>query len=457
MDPAEPGHQPFGKVLVPTMAYDAATGQVVLFGGSNGSNLGDTWTYNGTTWTQQSPASSPSARYDSTLAYDATTGQVVLFGGVQQRWQLSKRYVDVPDGSFRDTHVCRRHGCRADARVLPDWHGWHAACAEQCECADARHERAGLSRLGTGSTCAGAVTAGQTCTVNVAFTPRYPGQRMGAVNLLDSSGTLLATAYISGTGTGPLATLSPGLLSTVAGTGTQLFCFHGDLWRRSLGDRNRLQLVLSPMARRWMGRAISISPTQSDNRIRKVTAATGILSTVAGTGTQCSSATASCGDGAPATATGSNLYFPESVAVDGAGNLYIADQKATIASARSQPRPASSAPWPARELQCSSSTATCGDGASATATGSNLDAIPLAWRWMGQAISTLPTIMTIASARSQPRPASSAPWPAQVRLVLLPQRPVATEPRRPQQAPTCTIPTGVAVDGAGNLYIADSE
>ena len=63
------------------MAYDAATGQVVLFGGTNGSNLGDTWTYNGTTWTQQSPATSPSARSESTMAYDAATGQVVLFGG----------------------------------------------------------------------------------------------------------------------------------------------------------------------------------------------------------------------------------------------------------------------------------------------------------------------------------------------------------------------------------------
>jgi hypothetical protein len=64
------------------MVYDAATGQVVLFGGSNGSSiLGDTWTWNGTTWTQQSPAASPSARDFPSMAYDAATGQVVLFGG----------------------------------------------------------------------------------------------------------------------------------------------------------------------------------------------------------------------------------------------------------------------------------------------------------------------------------------------------------------------------------------
>ena len=38
-----------------SMAYDPATGDAVLFGGvgSSGSYLGDTWTWNGTTWTQE--------------------------------------------------------------------------------------------------------------------------------------------------------------------------------------------------------------------------------------------------------------------------------------------------------------------------------------------------------------------------------------------------------------------
>jgi hypothetical protein len=62
------------------MAYDAATGTVVLFGGSNGAN--DTWTWNGTTWTQQHPATSPPARYMASMAYDAATGTEVLFGGL---------------------------------------------------------------------------------------------------------------------------------------------------------------------------------------------------------------------------------------------------------------------------------------------------------------------------------------------------------------------------------------
>jgi hypothetical protein len=68
------------------MAYDAATKTAVLFGGSanvyGGSLLGDTWTWNGTTWTEQHPATSPSARSDAVMAYDAATKTVVLFGGV---------------------------------------------------------------------------------------------------------------------------------------------------------------------------------------------------------------------------------------------------------------------------------------------------------------------------------------------------------------------------------------
>ena len=57
---------------------------------------------------------------------------------------------------------------------------------------------------------------------------------------------------------------------------------------------------------------------RSDSVIRKVTASTGIISTVAGNGTQGHS-----GDGG--LATSAQLYWPDDVAVDASGNLYIAD------------------------------------------------------------------------------------------------------------------------------------
>jgi pimeloyl-ACP methyl ester carboxylesterase len=65
------------------MAYDAARGQVVLFGGLDINNvlLNDTWVWDGTDWTQKSPANSPTPRAQHEMAYDALRGQVVLFGG----------------------------------------------------------------------------------------------------------------------------------------------------------------------------------------------------------------------------------------------------------------------------------------------------------------------------------------------------------------------------------------
>ncbi|HXM45514.1 MAG TPA: hypothetical protein VN924_30035 [Bryobacteraceae bacterium] len=57
--------------------------------------------------------------------------------------------------------------------------------------------------------------------------------------------------------------------------------------------------------------------------IRRVDAATGIITAFAGTGNCCYAGTGTGGDGGPATAA--TLYYPESVAVDGLGNVYFTD------------------------------------------------------------------------------------------------------------------------------------
>ena len=78
-----PAAHPFQRAY-PSMAYDAATGNVVLFGGQQGRLTPtdhDTWTWDGTNWTEQHPAASPVGRYGAAMAYDAATGSVVLFGG----------------------------------------------------------------------------------------------------------------------------------------------------------------------------------------------------------------------------------------------------------------------------------------------------------------------------------------------------------------------------------------
>jgi hypothetical protein len=85
--PASPAPSPPAR-LVASMATDPTTGEVVLFGGNGGSHfLNDTWTWDGSAWTNATPASpapSPSARYAASMATDPTTGEVVLFGGTDR-------------------------------------------------------------------------------------------------------------------------------------------------------------------------------------------------------------------------------------------------------------------------------------------------------------------------------------------------------------------------------------
>lgn len=66
-------------------AYDGDTSTVVLFGGSTGGGTlqADTWTWNGTTWTDL-PASqthAPPARRGASMAFDPTLHRLLLFGG----------------------------------------------------------------------------------------------------------------------------------------------------------------------------------------------------------------------------------------------------------------------------------------------------------------------------------------------------------------------------------------
>jgi hypothetical protein len=66
------------------MACDSAHDNVVLFGGSDGSDsLGDTWTYNLSTnmWTNMHPQTAPMPRKGHAMAYECAHGEVVLFGG----------------------------------------------------------------------------------------------------------------------------------------------------------------------------------------------------------------------------------------------------------------------------------------------------------------------------------------------------------------------------------------
>jgi trimeric autotransporter adhesin len=125
---------------------------------------------------------------------------------------------------------------------------------------------------------------------------------------IDASGNI----YIADAGNNRIrmVTKSTGIISTVAGTGSS--GYSGD------GGLARLALLNSPR-----GVAIDASGNiyiaDTDNRcIRMVTKSTGIISTVAGTGSSSYS-----GDGG--LATSAKLYYPYGVAIDASGNIYIAD------------------------------------------------------------------------------------------------------------------------------------
>jgi hypothetical protein len=68
------------------MTYDSARQRCVLFGGAQGSYpfpltaIGDTWEYDGTTWTQVA-STGPAARQGHGLAYDSANNRAILFGG----------------------------------------------------------------------------------------------------------------------------------------------------------------------------------------------------------------------------------------------------------------------------------------------------------------------------------------------------------------------------------------
>ena len=77
-----PSTSPSGRWNV-SMAYDPVRQRAVMFGGTElgGGVQNDTWEWNGTNWTQMSPATVPPARAGAAITFDHVTRQIVMFGG----------------------------------------------------------------------------------------------------------------------------------------------------------------------------------------------------------------------------------------------------------------------------------------------------------------------------------------------------------------------------------------
>ena len=152
------------------------------------------------------------------------------------------------------------------------------------------------------------------CQVTVAFAPKYPGARNGALVLLDAGNNTLGTQYLTGIGQGSLAVMVPGAVSIVAGqVGEWTMVNDG-------GPATQADLYL-PSGVAVDGAGNLFVADSHHNRVREVfaTGATaGTITTVAGDGSAGFDATATV-------AKSTSLNQPGGVAIDGAGNLYIAD------------------------------------------------------------------------------------------------------------------------------------
>jgi len=104
---------------MPGIAFDAARGQVVLFGGQDNDfvPLNDTWVWTGQAWEEKTGLTPiPEGRTGPAMAYDEKTQRMVLFGGWGQggrlndtwawdgqKWELLMAPEEVPQA--RDMHV----------------------------------------------------------------------------------------------------------------------------------------------------------------------------------------------------------------------------------------------------------------------------------------------------------------------------------------------------------------
>jgi hypothetical protein len=165
-------------------------------------------------------------------------------------------------------------------------------------------------------------TQGQTCNVSVRFSPRYPGIRLGAVVILTNSNQVItnqsdqviASQSLSGIGTGPLSVMIPGEINTLAGDG----CLSDAASCPGSGNKAATESALNlPQGATTDGAGNLYISDTGNNRIRKVDSSGGI-STITG-----SEVPGFAGDGGWAeTAQISN---PSSIAIDGAGNVILAD------------------------------------------------------------------------------------------------------------------------------------
>ncbi len=135
---------------------------------------------------------------------------------------------------------------------------------------------------------------------------KYPG----GINL-DSSGNVYFGDY-AGNNVIRKVTVSTGIISTVAGTGSFTGGYNGDNIQATSATLNTpYDVVLDSDGNLYI-------TDRFNNRVRKVTISTGLITTIVGTGTA-----SSTGDGS--SFTSATIYEPCFSRFDSAGSLYISE------------------------------------------------------------------------------------------------------------------------------------
>jgi sugar lactone lactonase YvrE len=161
----------------------------------------------------------------------------------------------------------------------------------------------------TGCTLGQQLAANTPCTVPITFQPTAPGLQSSELAFTDVSGTV-STIGLNGVGVAPAVTFSLAGISTIAGTGTA--------GNAGVSGPAASAQVSAPRGGVFDSAGNLYFADSGNNIIRRIDAASGAISTVAGIGSAAYS-------GDNAAATSAELNAPSKVVLDAAGNLYIAD------------------------------------------------------------------------------------------------------------------------------------
>ena len=191
-----------------------------------------------------------------------------------------------------------------------------------------------------------AYSIGNTCTVAVTFAPLQPGLRYGAVLLKDPAGNVLATAYLTGTGTGAEVLFPPG-------TQTMLTPDTTTYWPEGLAvdsqynlffvDGNSNSYAGAVIELPWLGSSYGAAQSPASlylpgsfNYASGAMAEDGAGNLYVGL-TNYTTSTGSIlkfpwnGSGYGSTVSiGSGLILPTGIVVDGTGNLFFSDSGAQL-------------------------------------------------------------------------------------------------------------------------------